>query len=124
MNFYIIAAAWSLVAGICGVGWYYASVECRRWRNLERIQANRLNELLLRIDETEFERARLDKFRAQPGMETVSDTYARKMLDLQAENVKLTAEGNALRLEVAKYIDMYRNERYKPVQKGARRGSF
>jgi hypothetical protein len=117
MNFQFISAVWALIAGICGANWYLARAERKRWQKLERIQQNRVFELAQHVDTLHERQAEIDKFRSQPGMETVSDTYARKMLDLQAENVKLTTESNELRLEVAKYMDLYRNERYKPRQK-------
>lgn len=114
---WIITIIACLMAYTFGVLWLFASYERGRWINLERLQTRRLHELHEQMSELVNEKYEIDKFRDQPGMETVSDAYAGRFLQLEAENIKLTTECNALRLEVAKYMDLYRNERYKPRQK-------
>src|SRR5712672_3327506 len=109
----IAVILFSLAFTFC-VLWLFAVYERDRWMKLERRQAQYVFDLQDTIDSLNYQRERLDKLRAQPGMEAVSDVYALRMVDLQMENAKLADECNALRLEVAKYMDLYRNERYKP----------
>ena len=57
-----------------------------------------------------------DNLRKVAGMETVSHDIACKYMDIQRKNIQLTAECDILRLQAAKYMDLYREERYKPRQ--------
>lgn len=112
----VLLSFWGLVSGLLFYAWLNARHEVRQWRRLENNQARRLQDLQAQMDEARINARRLDEFRRQPGMETVSDAIARKILDLQAENLKVTSELNEMRLQAAKYMDLYRAERFKPRQ--------
>lgn len=118
MNLYTwIAAGWALLAGLCLVGWFSALREVKRWRVLENNQVKYSRALEAQLAEVRDERERIEKFKAQPGMETVPDHIAQKIMGLQADNRELATELNELRLQAAKYMDLYRLERYKPHRK-------
>lgn len=112
----ILLAFWGLVSGLLLFAWLNARHEVSQWRKLENSQARRLQDLQAELTEIKISARRLDEFRRQPGMETVSYAIASKFLDLQAENLKVTSELNEMRLQAAKYMDLYRQERYKPRQ--------
>lgn len=109
-----------LLSFICGVLFYRLQrtrKELKQWQKLEANQARRINELMAALDLVNETQAALEKFRTTPGMETVSAAIARKILDLQADNLKITMQLNETRLQAAKYMDLYRAERYKPHRK-------
>jgi hypothetical protein len=115
----VLLAFWGLVSGILFFAYLNAASEVRKWRRLENSQARRLQDLQEHIDREDRQRRLINAFRQEPGMETVTDEVARRILDLKAENVKVTSALNEMRLEAAKYMDLYRAERFKPHRKNA-----
>jgi hypothetical protein len=111
----------TIVFGVAAVTFFFAWLGARhqlgRWESLENRQAQRNFELQQQITDMVHAQYELDKFRRQPGMETVSDAIAKRIIAMQDENLKITAELNTIRLEAAKYMDLYRHERFKPRQK-------
>jgi hypothetical protein len=110
-----------LVWGFCSVITFAmllrARREARQWEKLENNQASRLNAVMRRHDEYVEHQKIFDELRRQPGLETVSDEVAREILTLQRENLELKAELDEMRLQAAKYMDLYREEKYKPKRK-------
>jgi hypothetical protein len=94
-----------------------AEREVNRWRILENNQVKYSRALEIQIAEIRDERERIEKFKAQPGMATVPDGFAIEFMKLQTDNRLMTTELNEMRLQAAKYMDLYRQERYKPRQK-------
>jgi hypothetical protein len=81
----IISAAWSLVAGVCGYGWYHSAKQLRQWRALERNQARRNYELQAQVNE-------IRGLSDQRPLETVSADIARTITELQNENAQLRGD--------------------------------
>jgi hypothetical protein len=110
-----------LVWGFCSVITFAmllrASRAARQWEKLENNQASRLNAVMRRHDEYVEHQKIFDELRRQPGLEAVSDDIARRILELQRENLLLTTDLNEVRLVAAKYMDLYREEKYKPKRK-------
>jgi biopolymer transport protein ExbB/TolQ len=97
-----------LVWGFCSVITFAMLLRARRaarqWEKLENNQASRLNAVMRRHDEyVEHQK--------------IFDEVAREILTLQRENLELKAELDEMRLQAAKYMDLYREEKYKPKRK-------
>ena len=112
-----LLAFWGMVSGILFFAWLNARHEVRQWRKLENNQAQRLQDLQALLNEERVMRRRLDEFRRAPGMETVSEAIACRIMNLEADKIKLTSELDEMRLQAAKYMDLYRAARYEPRQK-------
>lgn len=113
----IIDAGLFISCSLIFYAWYFTKKDLRQWQKLEANQARRVQELMAALDIANETIVAIGQFKTQPGMETVSPAIARKILDLQADNLKITTELNKMRLQAAKYMDLYRAERYKPHRK-------
>jgi hypothetical protein len=102
------------------IGLYISAISrVHMWRTLENNGVKYCRALENQLQEVKEEQELNEKFRTRPGMATVPDEYVKKYLDLELSNKRLTAECDRLHLEAAKYMDMYRNEKFKPKRKGS-----
>jgi hypothetical protein len=98
--------------------WYWERKATKLWKQLEKRQAVKVWEYQKRISEIQLERETLDKFRREvPGMEICSDFIAREVMRLRSENRQLSDDLHDVRLQAAKYMDLYRQARYQPKRK-------
>jgi hypothetical protein len=91
--------------------------DLRRWRLLENSSNKYAQALADQLAEIREDQERAESFRRREGMAAVPDLYAKKYLDLELSNKRLTAECDKLHMEAAKYMDLYRSEKFKPRQK-------